>query len=71
MTTVVGLFWLQGHNLNELGRGLLGDATGSMPFGFRQEVFSRFPYIHIIYKHVPPGGCGIFGPRGIIRKKTW
>ena len=38
-----GHFWPQGHNLDRIGRGPLGDATyqyqGSMPCGFRQEDF--------------------------------
>ena len=44
-----GHFWPGGHNLNKLGKGLLGDATyqyqGSMPCGFRQKkIFSHvFP----------------------------
>ena len=41
VTPGAGHFWPEGHNLNKLGRGLLGDATyqyqGSMPCGFRQE----------------------------------
>ena len=42
-----GHFWPQGHNLNKLGRGQLGDVIhtnyqDSRPNGFRQEDFFMF-----------------------------
>ena len=41
VTPGAGHFWPEGHNLNKLDRGLLGDATyqyqGSMPCCFRRE----------------------------------
>ena len=36
---------------------------GSMPYGFRQEDFSCFPYISLC-KTCGPWGVAIFGPRG-------
>ena len=53
-------FWPQGHYLNELGKGPLGDATykfkyqGSKAYGFRQEDFFMFFLIYAFVKHVTP-----------------
>ena len=57
----------QGHNLNKLGRGSLGDATYQISrlrlYGFRQEIFSMFS----LYKPMSnmwPLGWGHFWPQG-------
>ena len=59
----------QGHNLNKLGRGPLGDATyqyqGSRPYGFTQEEFFMFSFISLC-KTCDPRGVAIFGTKGII-----
>ena len=55
-----GEFWLQGHNLNKLGRSSQGDATYQMPCGFRQILFmfSYFTYV----SHVTPGAGPFLAP---------
>ena len=62
--------YLQGQNLNKLGRGQLGDATYQIsrflrPYGLRQEDFITFPYISLC-KTCDPQGRAIFGARVII-----
>ena len=51
-----GLFWPQGHNLNKLGRGLLGDATYLISglYALCHEDFLTFPNISL-YKTCDPG----------------
>ena len=66
-----GHFWPQGHNLNKLGRGPLGDAIhtnhqDSRPYGFRQEDFFMFLLYVNQCKACAPWGGAIFGPSGII-----
>ena len=48
MTPELAHFWPQWHNLNNLGRGLLGDATyqiSSLYVVSDNKISSRFPYI--------------------------
>ena len=66
-----GHFWLQGHNLNKLGRGPLGDATYQIPWleglWFQtRRFFSCFPNISQC-KICDPRGGAIFCPRGIVK----
>ena len=58
------MFWPQGHYLNKLGRGLLGDALYQISrlCGFRRIS----PYISLC-KNVTLRGGAIFGPWG----KQW
>ena len=58
-----GHFWPQGHNLNKLGKGLLGDATFQISrlwaLWFQTRIFfSRFPYISQCKTCDTPGGGG-------------
>ena len=62
----LGHFWPQGHNLNKLGRGPLGDAihTNYQDFslnGFRQEDFFMFSPCKHSVKYVPPVAGPFFG----------
>ena len=66
-----GHFLPQGHNLNKLGRGPLGDATYQISIkalclmASDKKMFSYFPYISLCKTCDPKGGA-IFGPREII-----
>ena len=62
-------FWPQGHNLNKLDRGPLGDATYQISrlrcVVSDKKIFSHFTYLRQ-YKKFDTQGGAIFGPRGII-----
>ena len=64
VTPRVGPFMAQGHNLNKLGRGPLGDATYQIWFQTRRFL-PHTAYISICETCDPWGGA-IFGLRGII-----
>ena len=59
--------YIIGHNLNKLGRGLLGDATYQIPrlyIGLAvsdKKFFSHFPNISL-YKTCDPGAEPFFAP---------
>ena len=60
MTPGWGQFWPQGHNLNKLGRGLLGDATYQISRLFAMWI-SQEDCFHVVFpikayvKDVTPG----------------
>ena len=57
MTPGHGHFWPHGHYLSKLGRGLLGDSTYQISYGFRQEdCFQCFPYISLCKQCDPVAG---------------
>ena len=60
-----GHFRPQGHNLNKLGRGPLGDAhikyQGFRTYGFREEDFHVFP-ISAYVNNVTPGAGPVLAP---------
>ena len=61
VTHAAGPFLAQGHNLNRLNSGLLGDATYKGLVVSDGKICSCFPYL----KRVTPGR-GIFCPRAMI-----
>ena len=68
-TPGAGPFLTPGHNLNNLGRGPLGDVTyqtRSRPLSFREEDYQRFFYHRNLWETRDPLGGSISTPRGII-----
>ena len=69
VTPGMGHFWNQGHKLNKLGRGPLGDTTYQISrlYGLWFQI-SRF--FHVLYislcKTCDPRDVAMFGPKGII-----
>ena len=50
-----GHFWPQGHNLNKLGRGPLGDATYKISRLYALWAQTRFFHVFPYVKHGTPG----------------
>ena len=67
MTPRAGHFWPQGHNLNNFGRGPLGDDTYQISrlvlVVTDKKIFSCFPYISLC-KTCDPQDEPIFRPHG-------
>ena len=63
---VAGNFQPQGHNLNKLGRGPLGDATYKISRLYALWVQTRFYHVFPLCKTCDSWGGAIFGPWGII-----
>ena len=60
------LFWPQGNNLNNLGKGPLGEAmyqiSKAWAFCFQTRRFLKFSPIWIYVKQVTPGAGPFFTP---------
>ena len=67
MTLGQGHFWPQGHNLNKLGRGPLGDATYHISsltlMVSEKKIFQCFPYLLSLCKQLDTR-AGHFWPQG-------
>ena len=65
-----GHFWPKGKNLNNLGRGLLGEAmyqtSKAWAFCFQTRKFLKFFPVWVYVKQVTPGAGPFFDPRAII-----
>ena len=63
-----GQFWPQGHQMNKLGRGPLGDATYKISklctFQFQRRWFLKFSFFVPIFQTCDPRGMGQFWPKG-------
>ena len=69
-TPGLGQFWPQGHRVNKLGRGPLGDSTYQISklygFQFQRRRILKISFIVPMFELVAPRGGTSFIPRGII-----